>query len=192
MIKHSKIEHLVEYAEHLKSLSHEDRYTRFGHNISDTSIDNIILNILYHQNDHHIFVYFKQEQIIGFGHLTREGKDWELAVSVDHIYQGQGIAKELMSYMIDWGKVHGVTAVFMHCISNNKRIQHLAQKFGLKTIDRSAGEVTAQVQLPKPTVLDYTNVFVREQTELATDIVRLQRAWISNFNPLKTKTATDH
>lgn len=188
IIKHSKIEYLVEYASHLKNLDPDDRYTRFGYNITNDSIDRFILNMLYHQQDHHVFVCLDNEQVVGFGHLAREGADWELAVSVEKASQGQGVAKELMSYMIDWGKVHGVTAVFMHCISDNKRIQHLAHKFGLKTVDRSGGEITAQVQLPEPTVFDYTNNFVREQSELATDIVRLQRAWISNFNPLKPPT----
>ena len=180
-IQHSRIEYLAEYAQHLKSLPDEDRYTRFGFAANPATIDQLMLNILYNQEQHHIFTYYTDNHIVGFGHLAREGDDWELAVSVEKPYQGQGIADELMSYMIDWGKTHGVNAVYMHCITENQKIQHLARKHGLKTWDRSGHELTARVQLPEPTVFDYTTNFVREQGELAADMVKLQRAWLRNW-----------
>lgn len=187
-IQHSRIEYLAEYAQHLKNLTDEDRYTRFGFAANPNTIDQLILNILYNQEQHHIFTYYIDDHIVGFGHLAQEGADWELAVSVEKSYQGQGIADELMSYMISWGKTHGVHAVYMHCISENQKIQHLARKHGLKTIDRSGQEITAQVRLPEPTVFDYTANFVREQGELAADMVKLQRAWLRNW----TGTLNDH
>ena len=63
----------------------------------------MILNIVYNQANHHIFTYHTDGQIAGFGHLAREGADWELAVSVERSYQGQGIANALMDHMIAWG-----------------------------------------------------------------------------------------
>ena len=180
-IEHSNIEYLDQYGLHLKALSQEDRYTRFGFHANDATIDQLMLNVLYHRADHHIFTYYKDGHIVGFGHLASEGADWELAVSVEKQYQGQGIADDLMSHMISWGKVHNIESVYMHCITENKKIQHLARKHGLKTVDRSGTEITAQVQLPEPTVIDYTSNFMREQNELATDIVRLQRAWLRNW-----------
>jgi len=180
-IEHSNIEYLDQYGRHLKALGQEDRYTRFGFHANNATIDQLMLEVLYNREAHHIFTYYKDDRIVGFGHLAREGIDWELAVSVEKDYQGQGIADELMSHMISWGKVHNVESVYMHCITENKKIQHLARKHGLKTVDRSGTEITAQVQLPEPTVVDYTANFVREQNELATDIVKLQRAWIRNW-----------
>lgn len=187
-IQHSKTEYLREYAEHLKALSNEDRYTRFGYAASAATIDQMILNILYHAEDHHIFTYYSDKHILGFGHLAREDDAWELAVSVDRDYQGRGIADELMSHMIAWGKTHGVEVLYMHCITENQKIQHLARKHGLKAWDRSGPELTARVQLPEPTVLDHTANFMREQGELAADIVKLQRAWLRNW----AGTANDH
>ncbi len=187
-IQHSHIEHLREYSKHLKNLTNEDRYTRFGYAASAEAIDQMILNILYNQDDHHIFTYYADKRVVGFGHLAREGTDWELAVSVDKEFQGRGIANELMDYMIDWGKTHGVEVLYMHCITENQKIQHLARKHGLRAWDRSGHELTAKVRLPEPTVLDYTANFVREQSELAADIVRLQRVWLRNW----TSNTNDH
>ena len=180
-IQHSRTEHLAEYATHLKNLTEQDRYTRFGYAVSPESIDTMILNMLYHQDQHHLFTYRVNNCIVAFGHLAREGQDWELAVSVDHEYQRRGIADALMTHMIAWGKVHGVHSVFMHCITDNQKIQHLARKHGLKTVSRAGHEITAQVQLPDATVLDYTANFVAEQQELAKDIAKLQRTWFKNW-----------
>jgi len=180
-IKHSTIEFLDLYAQHLKNLDDEDRYTRFGYSATPATIDSLILNILYNQDNHHIFTYAVEGKILGFGHLAKDGTDWELAVSVEKSFQGQGIADSLMSHMISWGKTHGVNAVYMHCITENQRIQHLAKKHGLKTIDRSGRDITAQVELPKPTIVDYATELYQEQTELAKDIVRLQKTWLKNW-----------
>jgi hypothetical protein len=87
--------------------------------------------------------------------------------------------------MITWGKTHGVDVMYMHCITDNKKIQHLAHKHGLRPTERNSSDITARVELPKPTVLDYTSNLMQEQNELATDIVRLQRSWVKKwFSPL--------
>jgi GNAT superfamily N-acetyltransferase len=184
-IQHSKIDNLAEYAEHLKNLPEQDRYTRFGYHAGPANIDQLMLSVLYHPDQHHIFTYYADNRIVGFGHLARDDADWELAVSVDAEYQGRGIADELMSHMIHWGKTHGVTVVYMHCIVDNQKIQHLARKHGLRPMVRNAQDITSRVELPVPTVLDYTSSLVQEQNELATDIVRLQRSWLRKwFRPL--------
>jgi GNAT superfamily N-acetyltransferase len=180
-IQHSRTEHLAEYAQHLKNLKHEDRYTRFGCAVGNTAIDALILSMLYHPDQHHLFTYYADKHIVGFGHLAQSQSDWELAVSVEHDYQGRGIANKLMEHMIAWAKTHGVHSVFMHCIRDNQRIQHLARKHGLKTMERTGHEITAQVELPRPTVLDYTANFINEQRVIAQDIAKLQGTWLRNW-----------
>lgn len=184
-IQHSKIEQLAEYALHLKNLSNQDRYTRFGYHAGPQNIDQLILQILYNPEQHHIFTYRVDDRVVGFGHLAGGHTDWELAVSVESDYQGRGIADELMSNMITWGKTHGVSVVYMHCIVDNQKIQHLASKHGLRPQVRSAQDLTSRVELPRATVLDYTSSLVQEQNDLATDIVKLQRSWLKKwFHPL--------
>lgn len=174
---------LTDYATHLKKLSPEDRYTRFCHNIKNEAIDQFILSILYNPHDHILFIAEVESQIVGFGHLAREGNDWELAVSVDSQYQGQGIADQLMSHTISWSKTHGINSVFMHCITQNQKIQHLARKHGLRIVERDGQEITSQVELPLPTAVDYTSEFLKEQRELYNQIQTLQRRMVQNLNP---------
>ena len=182
-IQHQGIEVLDTYAQHLKSLSSEDKLTRFCYAIKDEGIDKLILNILYNQPDHHLFTATVDNKIVGFGHLAREGNDWEFAVSVDSEYQGQGIANKLLGFIIPWAQIHGVHNVYMHCIAQNKKIQHLATKHGLRTVERDGGEITSKVELPTPTAVDYTAEFLKEQRELYDQIQILQRRMVQNLNP---------
>ena len=182
-IQHRSIEVLDAYAQHLKNLSIEDRYTRFCYNIRDEQIDQLILRILYNQQDHHLFTAVVDDVIVGFGHLAREGNDWEFAVSVDSVHQGCGIANKLLGFIIPWAQIHGVHNVFMHCIAQNEKIQHLARKHGLRTIDRDGGEITSKVELPVPTAVDYTAEFLKEQKDLYNQIQELQRQMVHNLNP---------
>lgn len=183
-IQHSDITVLAEYARHLKNLSEADRYTRFCYNIKDENIDSFILGILYNSEEHHLFSASAGDVLVGFGHLAREGDNWELAVSVEGAYQGQGVADKLMDFMIDWGKTRGVHSVFMHCITQNSKIQHLARKHGLRTVERDGAELTSRVDLPLPTPMDYTAEFLREQRELLEQMTDIQRRLLANLNPL--------
>ena len=183
-IQHESVDALDVYAQHLKNLTPEDRYTRFCYNVKDEGIDHLILGILYNRHDHHLFSATVDDRIVGFVHLARDGDDWELAVSIDRDYQGRGIADQLMSHASGWGKTRGIHTVFMQCITQNKKIQHLARKHGLQMVERDGSEVTSRVELPAPTPLDYTADFMREQRDLAHRIIDLQHKMLRNLNPL--------
>jgi GNAT superfamily N-acetyltransferase len=183
-IQHSDITALVGYATHLKNLPESDRYTRFCYNIKDEAIDQFILSILYHPDDHHLFTATLGEDVVGYGHLAREGDNWELAVSVDSKHQGKGVANSIMDHMIVWGKTRSIHSVFMHCITQNAKIQHLARKHGLRMVERDGAEVTSKVDLPPATPMDYTADFLREQRELMDQMHDIQRRLLANLNPL--------
>lgn len=183
-IQHADVSVLSEYAKHLKNLPEADRYTRFCYNINNENIDQFILSVLYHADNHHLFTATLDDNIVGFGHLAREGDNWELAVSVNSEHQGQGVADRIIDFMIAWGKTRGIHSVFMHCITQNQKIQHLARKHGLRMVERDGTEVTSKVDLPAPTPMDYTADFMREQRELLEQMTDIQRKMWANLNPL--------
>jgi GNAT superfamily N-acetyltransferase len=183
-INHVDITALPAYAQHLKGLSEADRYTRFCYSVKDEAIDQFILSMLYHFDDHHLFTATLGDEILGYGHLAREGDNWELAVSVEGDHQGKGVADRLMVFMVDWGTTRGVHSVFMHCITQNAKIQHLARKHGLRMVERDGAEITSRVDLPPPTPMDYTTEYIREQNELFNQIKDLQAKLFANLNPM--------
>jgi GNAT superfamily N-acetyltransferase len=185
---HTNIYKISDYARHLKSLDQEDRYSRFGHPASDYNIDQLILNMCYNPTDHELWYARTDEQRVGWGHMAKnQDGTWELAVSVAKEHQRQGIADKLMSEMIVWAKFHHIPEVYMHCIENNKVIQHLATKHELKTREKGDGERTAAIEVPEPNFVEVNTQLFKEQAEIVNEINRLRgklaNLWLKPISP---------
>ena len=174
-VQHANIYKISDYARHLKNLTEEDRYSRFGYKASDYNIDQLILNMCYNPKDHELWFARNDEQRVGWGHMAKnQDGSWELAVSVDSEYQRQGVANDLMKEMLIWAKFHHIPEVYMHCIENNKVIQHLATKHKLKTRERGDGERTAAIAIPEPSFYESNNQLFKEQAEIVNEITKLR------------------
>lgn len=177
-IQHTNIYKITEYSRHLKNLTEGDRYSRFGHIISDYNIDQLILHMCYHPKDHELWYAKVDDTRVGWGHMAKnEDNSWELAVSVDHEYQRQGIGDKLISEMLTWAKFHHIPEVYMQCIEDNRVIQHLASKHDLKTKSRGAGERTAALQVPEANVFETNTQLWKEHNELMTEFARLRKRY---------------
>jgi hypothetical protein len=62
----------------------------------------------------------------------------------------------------------------MHCIENNKVIQHLATKHELKLKERGDGERTAAIEVPEPSLVEVNTQMFKEQAEIVSEINRLR------------------
>lgn len=172
---HTNIYKIGDYSRHLKNLDADDRYSRFGYNASDYNIDQLILNMCYHPKDHELWYARSDDGRIGWGHMAKNSDgSWELAVSVEKKHQRKGIANELMKEMLTWAKFHKIPEVYMHCIENNKIIQHLAEKHELKTKSRGDGERTAAIAVPAPNFYESNAQLFKEQVEIVSEINRLR------------------
>jgi len=185
-IETASISLLKNYSDHLKNLPEQDKIFRFGYKANDYAIDKLMLNIAYDQNNHKLWVAKNnQGTIVGWGHMAAEGSTWELALSVDHDKQNTGIGSKLIREMLAWAKVNHIDEVFMHCIEDNKTIQHLATKFGLKTRDRSPGERTAAIEVPAPNLFEVNTHLWKEHSEIMHEYSelrkRLTNLWFSQF-----------
>lgn len=163
------------YAEHLKAMPLEDRHSRFGAAISDSGIDQVMLQMAYHPDDHHLWFARSSEDILGWGHMARSKPGaWELAVSVDKKHQRKGVGDKLITEMLEWAKFGYIDEVYMHCIEDNKVIQHLASKHNLKTKERGYGERTAAIELPDASVFEKNNQLFKEYTRLVDEMTELR------------------
>lgn len=163
------------YSNHLKQLPENDKRNRFGVAVSDYAIDQLILKMIYNPKDHILFVAMDEDEICGFGHMARYSDDaWELAVSVESDWQRKGVGNKLIGEMLAWAKFHKINEVFMHCIEENKVIQHLAAKHKLKTRERGGGERTAAIEVPEPNIFEINTQLFKEQTEIINQITELR------------------
>lgn len=174
-IHHTNIYKISDYSRHLKALEFEDKVSRFGYPASDHSIDQMILTMCYNPRDHELWYARDDGERVGWGHMARNSDDsWELAVSVNRDYQRQGIGNMLISEMLAWAKFHKISEVYMHCIEDNKVIQHLATKNELKTRSRGDGERTAAIEIPEPSFLEANSQLWKEQKEIFNEFGKLR------------------
>jgi len=187
-IHHTNIYKISDYSRHLKELELEDKVSRFGYPASDHSIDQMILTMCYNPKDHELWYARDDGDRVGWGHMARNADDsWELAVSVNKDYQRQGIGNMLITEMLTWAKFHKISEVYMHCIEDNRVIQHLASKNDLKTRSRGDGERTAAIEVPEPSFLETNAQLWKEQKEIFNEFGklrnRLTQLWASPILP---------
>lgn len=174
-IHHTNIYKISDYSRHLKALEPEDKISRFGYPASDHSIDQMILSMCYNPHDHELWYARDDGERVGWGHLARNADDsWELAVSVSKEFQRQGIGNMLITEMLAWAKFHKISEVYMHCIEDNKVIQHLASKNELQTRSRGDGERTAAIEIPEPSFLETNSQLWKEQKEIFNEFGKLR------------------
>ena len=187
-IHHTNIYQIGDYSRHLKALTPEDKVSRFGYPASDHAIDQLILNMCYHPNDHELWYARDDGDRVGWGHMANNADgSWELAVSVNKDFQRQGIGHQLISEMLAWAKFHKISEVYMHCIEDNKVIQHLANKNELRTRSRGDGERTAAIEVPNPSFFEANAQLFKEQKEIFDEFGklrnRLTKLWATPLLP---------
>jgi GNAT superfamily N-acetyltransferase len=187
-VHHTNIYKISDYSRHLKALTPDDKVSRFGYPASDHSIDQLVLRMCYHPQDHELWYARDDGERVGWGHMAKnEDGSWELAVSVQKDFQRQGIGNQLITEMLAWAKFHHITEVYMHCIEDNRVIQHLANKNELRTRSRGDGERTASIEVPNPTVFEANAQLFKEQKEIFDEFGklrnRLTKLWATPILP---------
>ena len=172
---HTNIYKIHDYSQHLKGLTVNDKISRFGYSASDHSIDQMILSMCYNPREHELWYARTEDQRVGWGHLAKNSDgSWELAVSVQNDYQRQGIGNQLINEMLEFAKFHHITEVFMHCIEDNRVIQHLASKNNMKTKYRGGGERTSSVEVPAPNAFEVNSQLWKEHNEILKEYGKLR------------------
>jgi GNAT superfamily N-acetyltransferase len=175
-VNHTNIYKIPDYSRHLKELTDEDKFSRFGYLITDYMIDQMMLAMCYHPSEHELWYARTEDTRVGWGQMSRNSDgSWELAVSVNKAYQRQGVGGKLINEMLSFAKFHHIPEVYMHCIEDNRAIQHLALKHELKTKNRGAGERTASIEVPQPTFIEANSQLWKEQTEILNEMSKLRK-----------------
>ena len=129
-----------------------DRRLRFGFEAPDSSVKEYIDNSIKYDYGYTSmwFVVDEGDRIVATCHvsLNRETNTAEMGCTVSPDYRNQKIGQELFNRGVTWARMAGAEHVFMHCLSENKVIQHIAKKGGMTvvTIDPSEKESTIQVK----------------------------------------------
>ncbi|PWF45070.1 GNAT family N-acetyltransferase [Massilia glaciei] len=145
---------------HFLALEPGDRLLRFGTVLPDAMLGNYVARIDF-SNDNVFGVYNGLFKLVAVGHLafapkqpgaapaTDKAQVAEFGVSVSRSARGMGIGSKLFERAAIHCRNCDVDTLYMHCLSSNKVMMHIAAKAGM-AIERDHGEADAYLRLPPP------------------------------------------
>src|SRR5438067_12291294 len=149
---------------HFLQLSPEDLRLRFGTVLSAEAIVNYVDGIDF-DVDAVLGVYGDELELAGVAHVAFSHDLAELGVSVLEDQRGRGLGGALFTRAVEHARNRFVTRQFMHCLTENALIMHLARKSGM-AICVDAGEADAFLQLPPANPASVTGEFVEQRLAL--------------------------
>lgn len=165
---------------HLKRLDVNDRYMRFFATISDRVLESYVNNTI-NLSREKSFGIFAQDRItlVAFAHVSGEervkgGNRAELGISVDKQFRNKGFARRLMDRILVYCKANDIHTLYMSCLRENKAMQHLAQKTGLRVVldhEEALAELTL-AEYPMEKAVSISHEITYEQIAIVDKIYR--------------------
>jgi RimJ/RimL family protein N-acetyltransferase len=137
-------------ADHFISLDGEDRRLRFGSNISDEGLREYVSRIDFERDG--VFAVHDDEgsRLLAVIHVALSSTSAELGLSVALEHRGQGLGSALFLRAVNHLRNRGMREVFVHCLTENGAMMHLARKNGMRII-AAGSETDARLALDPPT-----------------------------------------
>lgn len=163
---------------HLLRLPAEDRRMRFESTLSDEAIEGYVAGIDFHA-DRVFGIYTPDLRLVGMAHLALDPRTRtaEFGVSVDRAERGRGYGYALLERARLAAVNLGYGTLYMHCLSANRVMAHLAAKAGMKLVT-GGGESDARVALEIASVGAIAEEAVADQIALADYLFKRNFSWL--------------
>ena len=149
---------------HLLALADEDRRLRFGVVLPDAAISDYVSGVDFGRDA--VFGVFDESlRLVAAAHLARCEGHAELGVSVLPDWRGRGAGAALLARSHTHARNWGIRALFMHCLSENGAMMHLARKQGMCIVTQQ-GETDAWLKLPPADASSYAHELLAERLGL--------------------------
>jgi GNAT superfamily N-acetyltransferase len=168
---------------HFLALDESDRLLRFGSKLSDELVERYVRNIDF-ARDTVFGVYGRRLHLLGVGHLafaprassrvsgaTIKPVVAEFGVSVAAAARGLGVGTRLFMRAAMRCRNADVDTLYMHCLSSNKVMLHIARKAGME-IQRDYGEADAYLKILPANSATVFQEAIEEQAAMLDYIVK--------------------
>jgi len=178
--------HREEILLHLLQLNDEDRRLRFGTQTPDDVIERYVERLDFSKDT--IFGVFDLNlKLIGMAHLAYlpeikgQARAAEFGVSVLPAGRSQGLGTALLKRSAVHSRNTRIEALYVHCLSSNKAMMHLAQKAGM-SVEYAYGDADAFLKLPPASAATIVEEAANEQWAdmdyaLKANLKRSNQAW---------------
>ena len=146
---------------HFIQLDSEDRRLRFGSGISDAALRDYVRGIDF-ERDGIFAVQDDALRPLAVVHVAMGGGPAEMGLSVLPQSRGQGLGDALFRRAVTFLRNRGVGSVFMHCLSENAAIMHLARKHRMRMV-RHGSESDARLELEPATADSFISEWLDDQ-----------------------------
>jgi GNAT superfamily N-acetyltransferase len=164
---------------HFLALAGEDRRLRFGGSLNDHAISLYVKGIDFNRDA--VFGVVDDElHIIGAAHLARGDGHAELGVSVLPGHRDLGIGAELLRRAHAHARNWGENRLFMHCLSENGAMMHLANKQGMD-VEAAQGEADAWLRLEPADASSYMGAVFEQRVAMVDHAIKKQFAGARRF-----------
>jgi ribosomal protein S18 acetylase RimI-like enzyme len=133
---------------HFLALDAEDRRLRFGAPLPDERLREMVESIPF-ERDELFAVADNRMRLLGVVHVALGSGPAELGLSVLPEARGKGIGNALFTRAVMHLRNRGAKEVFVHCLSENTTMMHLAHKHGMR-IEYAGSESDAFLRLERP------------------------------------------
>jgi ribosomal protein S18 acetylase RimI-like enzyme len=135
--------------QHFIALDSEDRRLRFGASISNEGLRMYVARIDF-ERDGVFAVHDDDLKLLAVVHVAVGEGEPEMGLSVLPAMRDQGLGNALFARAVIHLRNRGRRHVFVHCISENAAMMHLARKNGMR-IANAGSETDAHLVLEPPT-----------------------------------------
>jgi RimJ/RimL family protein N-acetyltransferase len=174
----------------IRDIKGDDRRLRFGHMLPDVGVEDYIektfknfgLTDMWFIIDVQCPEFF-QRKIVASCHVHYDNKSntAELGLTVSPDYRNQKIGQELFTRGITWARMKGAETIFMHCLSENKVVQHIARKGGMSIVTIDPSEKESSITVRKNPVVAGFQDSIFEQMAVYDMVVRNQQWFFTKF-----------
>jgi GNAT superfamily N-acetyltransferase len=149
---------------HFVALSDEDRRLRFGAFLSTESVERYVLGVDFGRDV--VFGVFDDElSLVGAAHVAFAEGSAELGLSVLPGQRDRGVGSALFARAAAHARNRSVSSLYMHCLSENAAIMHIAKKSGM-TIVAASGDADAHLTLSPANPASITGEYLTDRLAL--------------------------
>jgi GNAT superfamily N-acetyltransferase len=150
--------------DHFVALHEEDLRLRFGMPMNAHALRDYVERIDFDRDA--VFGVFEDDlSLSGVAHVAIGGGMAEFGVSVLQAHRKRGIGGTLFAHAHAYARNHYIRTMFMHCLTENRVMMHIAKKSGM-TICAESGEADAYLKLPPLDAATLTAELLNERVAL--------------------------
>lgn len=163
------------FRDHLLRLNDDERAMRFAHRVSDQ----FIIEYASHMSDAGsiIYAFVDNGDVRAAAELKKVGNFWtsdaEAAFSVETQFQEKGVGTELMGRIIRSARNRGIRHLYMSCLAENQKMQHIAEHYNAQ-LKFEYGEIVGEIVPQNPNYFSILEEAVEDRVSYMMAVLDLQ------------------